>query len=58
MTKPILILPSDLRHEADRAKQLEKELAEKENTLREQYIENETLRKQNEALKAELASYK
>ena len=58
MTKPILILPSDLRHEADRAKQLEKELAEKESTLREQYIENETLRKQNEALKAELASYK
>ena len=65
MTKSVLVLPSDLYKEADRAKQLEKELADskaeladKENTLREQYIENETLRKQNEALKAELASYK
>lgn len=65
VTKSVLVLPSDLYKEADRAKQLEKELADsraeladKENTLREQYIENETLRKQNEALKAELASYK
>ncbi len=65
MTKPVLILPSDLRREAERAKQLEKELAgknaelaNKDNALSEQYLEIETLRKQNEALRAELAGYK
>lgn len=53
MTKSVLVLPSDLYREADRAKQLEKELAEKnaENELI--LAENESLRRQLQELLAQ-----
>ena len=60
MTKSVLVLPSDLYREADRAKQLEKELAEKkaENELilaeRDSALaENESLRRQLQELQAQ-----
>lgn len=53
VTKSVLVLPSDLYREADRAKQLEKELAEKnaENELI--LAENESLRRQLQELLAQ-----
>ena len=44
VTKSVLILPSDLYKEADRAKQLEKELAENKIILQEKDSENNRLR--------------
>lgn len=58
VTKSVLVLPSDLQRLEKELADKNAELADKDNALSEQYFEIETLRKQNEALRAELASYK